>query len=177
MLAMTWAVRTVRRIEPPACMDARIVRPVRADEEARAGVGARFRRQCRASAVAGGALGLLVCAFSVVRVARPTGDNAVNEAEMAQKRVLSALSSFAEQAPATRRAQLGLMLKSAEHFSHSFDRDFTAAFKGSSGGRQEQLAARIQLPESSQLCEKKDLIISKFDQVCVCVRVCVYIHT
>ena len=52
---------------------------------------------------------------------------------------------------------LGLMLKSAEQFSHAFDRDF----KG--GSREEQLA-RIQLPASSQLCEKKDLIIGKFDQ-------------
>lgn len=58
------------------------------------------------------------------------------------------LNGFAELSPKTRKAQLQQMLTSAERFSRQMDG-----------------ATRTQLAPSSKLCEKKDLIIGKFDQL------------
>jgi len=56
------------------------------------------------------------------------------------------LNSFAEMSPATRKAELKQMLTSAERISG-------------------QMHGATQLAPSSKLCEKKDLIVGKFDQL------------
>ena len=58
------------------------------------------------------------------------------------------LNGFAELSAQKRKAELKQMLTSAEQFSRQIDG-----------------ASRTQLAPSSKLCEKKDLIIGKFDQV------------
>ena len=101
-----------------------------------AGAGTRLRRVCCAAACA---LAVLACAGAL----RGRGP-----AELAGAPPRTLLNGFAAEAPAQRNAQLGMMLASAESFS-----------------RQLTGLARTQLPESSQLCAKKDFIIGKFDEL------------
>ena len=118
-------------------MDAGMVCPDAAGAGAGArSAGARLRRVCCAAACA---VAVLACA-GVLRGRGP--------AELAGAPPRALLNGFATEAPARRKAQLGMMLASAERFS-----------------RQLSGLARTQLPESSQLCAKKDFIIGKFDEL------------
>ena len=94
-------------------------------------------------------LGACMVAVAALQVGSRATRGAANELFVLEGRD-AVLNGFAELSAQKRRAELQQMLTSAEQFSRQIDD-----------------ASRTQLAPSSKLCEKKDVIIAKFDQVSV----------